>query len=195
MNETALNPCLTCGYCCAFYRISFYWAETESQYFVPIQHTEPLDDFRRCMRGTNQPSPRCVALQGNMGQSIYCSVYPNRPGPCRDFPFSGENGIFNPRCEKIRLMHRLPLLMPDQIAEALAEIQVRAVTDSDLELLILFSYMRDVHLSRSTIDSIQDHSEVIFLRLDATDNNLIAEHFQLAANERMIVIRQGKRLG
>lgn len=85
--------------------------------------------------------------------------------------------------------------MPDQIAEALAEIQVRAVTDSDLELLILFSYMRDVHLSRSTIDSIQDHSEVIFLRLDATDNNLIAEHFQLAANERMIVIRQGKRLG
>ncbi|MBB8903342.1 YkgJ family cysteine cluster protein, partial [Escherichia coli] len=22
-----LNPCITCGACCAFFRVSFYWAE------------------------------------------------------------------------------------------------------------------------------------------------------------------------
>ncbi|EMK5322830.1 YkgJ family cysteine cluster protein, partial [Escherichia coli] len=22
-----LNPCMTCGACCAFFRVSFYWAE------------------------------------------------------------------------------------------------------------------------------------------------------------------------
>ncbi|WP_142908916.1 CxxCxxCC domain-containing protein, partial [Klebsiella pneumoniae] len=24
-----LNPCMTCGACCAFFRVSFYWAEAD----------------------------------------------------------------------------------------------------------------------------------------------------------------------
>ncbi|EEX7666747.1 YkgJ family cysteine cluster protein, partial [Escherichia coli] len=23
------NPCMTCGACCAFFRVSFYWAEAD----------------------------------------------------------------------------------------------------------------------------------------------------------------------
>ncbi|EAX0008081.1 YkgJ family cysteine cluster protein, partial [Salmonella enterica] len=24
---SVLNPCMTCGACCAYFRVSFYWAE------------------------------------------------------------------------------------------------------------------------------------------------------------------------
>lgn len=24
------NPCVSCGACCAYFRVSFYWAESES---------------------------------------------------------------------------------------------------------------------------------------------------------------------
>ncbi|MDX1269447.1 MAG: YkgJ family cysteine cluster protein, partial [Oceanisphaera sp.] len=29
------NPCLTCGACCAFFRVSFYWGEIHSDFQVP----------------------------------------------------------------------------------------------------------------------------------------------------------------
>ena len=59
------NPCMTCGACCAYFRVSFYWAEaSDGGGTVPVDLTEPLTPFLRCMRGTNQKQSRCVALQG-----------------------------------------------------------------------------------------------------------------------------------
>ncbi len=50
-----INPCMTCGACCAYFRVSFYWAEADDAGgLVPSALTEPLTPFLRCMSGTNQ---------------------------------------------------------------------------------------------------------------------------------------------
>lgn len=59
-----LNPCMTCGACCAFFRVSFYWAEADDAGgTIPARLTEQISPFHRCMSGTNQKNPRCIALQ------------------------------------------------------------------------------------------------------------------------------------
>lgn len=111
----AANPCITCGACCAYYRASFYWAETDAAAdgTVPAQLTEKLNDFRAVMRGTNGSNPRCIALIGQIGQSVGCSIYPLRASVCRDFKLSWENGVHNERCDKARAAWGLePLPQP-----------------------------------------------------------------------------------
>ncbi|EFI5874754.1 YkgJ family cysteine cluster protein, partial [Escherichia coli] len=52
------NPCMTCGACCAFFRVSFYWAEADDAGGkVPVSLTEQISPFHRCMRGTSQKNP------------------------------------------------------------------------------------------------------------------------------------------
>ncbi|MGN2398423.1 YkgJ family cysteine cluster protein, partial [Klebsiella quasipneumoniae] len=47
-----INPCMTCGACCAYFRVSFYWAEADDAGgLVPAALTEPLTPFLRCMSG------------------------------------------------------------------------------------------------------------------------------------------------
>ena len=105
------NPCVTCGACCALYRASFYWAEADDAGgTVPVELTEKLNDFRRVMRGTNQPAPRCIALVGTIGQHIYCRIYENRASVCRDFPVAWQDGQPNERCDKARIAWGLPPL-------------------------------------------------------------------------------------
>lgn len=110
------NPCLTCGACCAHFRVSFYWAETDdaTEGGVPAALTEKLNDFRCCMRGTNQPHPRCIALQGEIGRQVMCTIYERRPQPCRDLPASWSAGVPEEKCDKARLAWGLPPLEPDQ---------------------------------------------------------------------------------
>lgn len=108
---SVLNPCMSCGACCAYFRVSFYWAEgDDAGGLVPAALTEPLTPFLRCMSGTNQKVSRCVALRGTPGISVSCSIYENRPSPCRDFAMSGENGIANDACNRARGQHGLPPL-------------------------------------------------------------------------------------
>ncbi|MEN6472840.1 MAG: YkgJ family cysteine cluster protein [Syntrophaceae bacterium] len=107
------NPCLTCGACCACYRVSFYWAEIGEAGLggVPVDLTEKLDAFRAVMRGTNQPNPRCIALEGEVGVRVRCTIYDRRPVPCRDLPFSGSAGAAGEeKCDKARAAWGLPLL-------------------------------------------------------------------------------------
>ncbi len=62
---SVLNPCMTCGACCAYFRVSFYWAEgDDASGRVPASLTEPVTPFLRCMAGTNQKQPHCKALIG-----------------------------------------------------------------------------------------------------------------------------------
>jgi len=106
------NPCLTCGACCACYRVSFYWAETDdvTDTGVPADLTEKLNSFRVVMKGTNQPNPRCVALQGEIGGRVRCAIYDRRPVPCRDLQFSLSAGAREEKCDKARAAWGLPLL-------------------------------------------------------------------------------------
>ncbi len=106
------NPCLTCGACCNYFRVSFYWGETDAatEGGVPAELTEKLDDFRAVMQGTNRPKPRCVALRGEIGVEISCAIYERRPQVCRDIPYSWERGYAEEKCDKARRAFGLPPL-------------------------------------------------------------------------------------
>ncbi len=110
---SALNPCITCGACCAFFRASFYWTEADEQTggTVPAHLTEPLTPHLVAMKGTTTAAPRCVCLQGTIGEQVHCSIYPQRSSTCREFPYSGENGQPNERCDKARAAWGLPPLI------------------------------------------------------------------------------------
>ena len=106
-----INPCMTCGACCAYFRVSFYWAEADDAGgLVPSALTEPLTPFLRCMSGTNQRQSRCTALSGEIGESVHCTIYHQRPSPCREFAMSGEGGELNEACDRARARYGLPPL-------------------------------------------------------------------------------------
>jgi Fe-S-cluster containining protein len=108
------NPCLTCGACCAFYRASFYWAETTAGLpgGVPEHLTEKINDFRVQMKGTRGEKPRCIALQGEIGTHVQCTIYEQRASVCRDFPPSLLDGVVNERCDTARQAHGLHPVTP-----------------------------------------------------------------------------------
>lgn len=110
-----VNPCLSCGACCAFYRASFYWTEAADSApgGVPAEMTEKLNDFRLAMKGTGLSSPRCIALDGFIGRRVSCSIYERRASVCREFEPSWQNNTANPRCDKAREAWGLAPLKPE----------------------------------------------------------------------------------
>jgi Fe-S-cluster containining protein len=117
------NPCLKCGACCVNYRVSFYWGEADLEQggTVPPEMTEKVDDFRQCMKGTDQKHPRCIALQGAVGHEVCCTIYERRPTPCREFGAIWKRGLlyFPPgeleRCNEARAACGLPPLSLPEI--------------------------------------------------------------------------------
>ncbi|AXF84595.1 hypothetical protein DTO96_100304 [Ephemeroptericola cinctiostellae] len=102
------DACIRCGACCASFRVSFYWAETDAHPSgcVPEALTEPVSPYFVAMKGTNQARLRCVALQGEIGQAAGCGIYALRSTTCRDFEMGDE------RCLAARALHGLPPLPP-----------------------------------------------------------------------------------
>ena len=117
-----MNPCVTCGACCAHFRVQFYWreanpGESPHERSVPPQLTQELTPLHRCMKGTDDKHhPKCAGLMGRIGKDAHCSIYPARPSPCRDFKASFSDGHRNPRCDEARRAHGLkPLQREDWI--------------------------------------------------------------------------------
>lgn len=79
------TPCLTCGACCAYFRVSFHWSEADPALGgrVPIELTDALRTHERVMRGTSQSQPRCIALDADIGRYSRCSIHDRRPRPAR----------------------------------------------------------------------------------------------------------------
>lgn len=114
------NPCIGCGACCSFFRVSFYQGELESVGgYVPDDHIVPINMFYVAMKGTEiVNNKKCIGLEGKVGCDASCSIYNARPSPCREFLASYENGtdIHEPRCDKARIAHGLkPLNKNDWI--------------------------------------------------------------------------------
>jgi uncharacterized protein len=106
-----VNPCVRCGACCASFVVPFYWSEADDAGGrVPAALTEPLPPHRLCMAGTNTKSPRCAALAGTVGESVSCTIYTDRPTPCRAFARHGDAGQANESCTRARERHGLPPL-------------------------------------------------------------------------------------
>lgn len=105
------HPCHSCGACCAYFRVAFYWREAES--FPDQESFEDLDSLKRQMRGTNQKHGlRCCKLEGKVGEQVSCSMYKDRPTPCREFRASYENGEQNQRCDEARAHYGMAPLRP-----------------------------------------------------------------------------------
>ena len=108
------NPCIDCGACCAHFRVSFHWSEAASGQggATPAELTTKVSPHHAAMRGTCGDSPRCVALDGDIGKEVRCRIYDRRPSPCREFEASWVNGVRSERCDKAREAHGLPPLAP-----------------------------------------------------------------------------------
>lgn len=104
--------CQSCGACCSTFRISFYWGETTAAEggFVPQEMTQQMNPYRSCMKGTSQSKPRCIALSGEVGAGVSCTIYADRPTPCREYDVFDAKGELNPRCNPAREKHGLPPL-------------------------------------------------------------------------------------
>lgn len=78
--------CQSCGACCAHFRVSFYWTEADDAPggIVPVALTRQLNAHQRCMAGTSSRTPRCAALEGEVGQWVGCRIYAQRPSVCRE---------------------------------------------------------------------------------------------------------------
>src|SRR5690606_40699314 len=99
------NPCLTCGACCAHYRVSFHWSETERFLggVTPPELTEKITPHRVAMRGTcGGSAPRCIALEGQVGVDVRCTIYEKRPTPCRELEASWHGGGPSDGCDRAR---------------------------------------------------------------------------------------------
>ena len=101
----AEHPCLSCGACCAFFRVSFHWSEADPALggMVPFELTEPLRAHERVMRGTSQKEPRCIALDADIGRYSRCTIPDRRPSVCALVPASWEFGAASAQCDKSRI--------------------------------------------------------------------------------------------
>lgn len=104
------SPCTHCGVCCRHFRVSFYQGELDSfpGGFVPAELTSVVTPFLVCMKGTEQGGGRCIALQ----QDNRCTIYAQRPTPCREFPVYMEDGSLNPQCLRLRALHGIDMPEP-----------------------------------------------------------------------------------
>ncbi len=109
-----VSPCLNCGACCSHFRVSFFWGECASSGgTVPDELVTQISPSRVAMNGTDCKSPRCTALEGEVGSEVKCSIYELRSSPCREFESSWENGEQNVDCDKARARFGLLPLQPD----------------------------------------------------------------------------------
>ncbi len=122
------HPCMTCGACCAHYRVSMHWMETDAAGgVVPHALTEAFGPHQAVMRGTWEAQPRCIALDADIGRHSRCSIHPVRPQPCRDVQASWEHGAASPQCDKARSAHGLPVLTAADWAPSISVVLVEAV--------------------------------------------------------------------
>lgn len=109
-----MSPCLRCGACCATYRVGFYRGEAiPGPGAVPEALVVDVGPFRVAMAGTERQPPRCVALEGTVGEAVRCGIHPLRPSACRDFGASYEAGVHELRCDEARARHGLAPLRPE----------------------------------------------------------------------------------
>ena len=97
------HPCLTCGACCASFRVDFSVHETQEMGGdVPDGLVVEVTGATCRMRGTDHSPPRCAALMGKVGTQAACGIYEWRPSPCREFAAGSQ------ACDRARMRQGLP---------------------------------------------------------------------------------------
>ena len=68
---------------------------------MPEHYTEPVTAVYSCMAGTNQKNPRCIALDGTIGQQVSCCMYELRSSSFKEVQIADD------QCNKARLAHNM----------------------------------------------------------------------------------------
>ena len=108
------TTCMQCGACCACFRVAFPCQETDDVVggLVPLGLTLRLDVRRRVMMGTAGHTPRCTALEGQVGTRVRCGIYAQRPSTCHAFAVDWAQGLHNPVCSRARVTFGMLPLEP-----------------------------------------------------------------------------------
>jgi len=88
-----------------------HWLEAEQRVLDP-ELVEKLDPHRLTMRVNDASRLRCIALAGEIGTTVSCGVYAQRPQCCRDLVASWEFGQRSRQCDLARIRHGLAPLTP-----------------------------------------------------------------------------------
>lgn len=82
-DDSETPDCQNCGVCCAYYE-SVGVDRTEKNFpFLLESDLLQKDEYGNFeMKNENN---RCVALSGELGGKVHCSVYEQRPNACRDY--------------------------------------------------------------------------------------------------------------
>ena len=86
-----MHPCRPCGACCAHLPVSFHADHLTRVLADQVEPARARDHVTMRRRDDGA----CVALHGDPGARTACSIYPDRPPPCRDFEPSWESGRAN----------------------------------------------------------------------------------------------------
>jgi Fe-S-cluster containining protein len=110
VTEETVNKCMLCGACCAMYKITFAncEAELDKSGCVPLDMTLAAGTSKRIMKGTETGRKRCIALEGNVGHRVRCTIYDRRPSPCRAFRATWQEYGMNDQCNRARAIYGLP---------------------------------------------------------------------------------------
>jgi len=101
----APHPCLSCGACCASFRVDFAADELDEHGgSVPTGLAVEVTGNTCRMRGTDHSPARCAALTGRLGERVACGIYEWRPSPCREFEAGSD------ACGTARARHGLQRL-------------------------------------------------------------------------------------
>ncbi len=104
-HPAAVHPCLSCGACCASFRVDFAVYELDEMGgSVPAGLAIEINGSTCRMRGTDHVPIRCAALSGTLGEQVACGIYEWRPSPCREFEAGSD------ACARARMRHGLPPL-------------------------------------------------------------------------------------
>jgi uncharacterized protein len=111
------DHCQSCGACCAHFRVSFYWGESDAAHggTVPARLTIPINAIYIAMRGTDRHPSHCIALAGKVGEEVSCSIYEQRSSTCKEVMAGDE------QCNKARQAYNLnPIInQPQEAVEIL----------------------------------------------------------------------------
>lgn len=108
--KSVISICESCGACCASYRVDFHpseLAQTPGGNGVPNEMALCLTPNLMRMKGTDDVPPRCIALRGEIGCQVSCTIYNDRPSPCHEFNPWAALGIADQACDRARLRHGL----------------------------------------------------------------------------------------
>ncbi|MDX9995876.1 MAG: YkgJ family cysteine cluster protein [Rhodocyclaceae bacterium] len=97
------SPCCRCGACCVSFRVTLPRIELDSHGGqVPARLTEPYTPTTACMREDPDTPGRCIALAGEVGAQVSCTIYANRPAACSEFAPLAVLGSGDDACDEAR---------------------------------------------------------------------------------------------